>query len=1054
MSEIAGSVFSIRRAGRDGFVWWFGIIEYVSTDDPTSKPGYRYKVRIVGDHTQDKDVLPTEDLPWAVVMMPVTAPYIAGNLGGSSPMLEVGNWVFGFYYDEEMQKPMIIGSIGMLPGSTTVVNYKTADPKDVSGFYTSQPIDKIDPYKDGTPPKENPQGGPNAPWNNSVGTLPTKSYGQYTKRDTERDIPPIKRLENAIVSEEWCQEVADRCGPKDVKKTLSGIFEELFYAIGNRAGTVISDSGVNVINNISGEIKNLNSTIRKYVNKTAYVIDYFISKVKGFVKEQITRAIDALIKAIIRPTPEGNILTPITKFFNLLLSQVDCAIEDLGERLAKWLADVLFGYAEEIYKSTACQVDRFTQGVLEQIYSLSDLLISEILQPLESILSIIQNPLNLLRIIDKKILDLLGISCSSPTLTCNVYQSVCTDGNRDKTDKDILDKLIDSINNAFPGQRDNTKYICDDAKNGNSKSKTMVGVIGGVVVPEDVETMLFVVPETVDVREGDSARILVKREGFIDVAAALQYDTLSTASSTEGEDYAKTDGILTFAVGETEKEISVKTYYNFSNTNRRRLFLTFRIVTPVNANNLILGFGEGRSATSILISLAGNRDGSDVNPIADLDNTYRAAKVQDSAPIQTDVREYAEDDLPVINEPAVVDPESETDELLELSTIAEEDIPELISGDPPESDGGFVIPDTSPSDEKEQVENIFDSFDYPNERFPSDPIEPTDFDEEIPIEDVIEDTPENTNIPIDRYYVSNPNDPNEIERYISISTSKRVYDTSDVILYRIYSKNIPYGTEYSYRLITSDPSIVDGSMSGKFIIDSATTIISISLKAREYELQNVLDFVIVDTTLSHSVLVQNRGSVSNARIPTLNPERRPIVIDSDKIVTDSNGGIIDIPIESPGEVLYSERPYVTIIGSGYGARAVPVLSPVGEIVEIRVIDPGLGYITNQPTDLVGVIDDFTVIRPGFDYDSENPPELIVDGERNVARAIVNDEGFVVGAQVIQRDKVYDSVPTVNIIGGGHGAKIVPSLAFITTNEYRSRLETGTRIRKGVYIDCP
>ena len=47
--------------GRDGFIWFAGVVE--DRQDPL-KLG-RVRVRCLGYHTDDRNVLPTEDLPWA-----------------------------------------------------------------------------------------------------------------------------------------------------------------------------------------------------------------------------------------------------------------------------------------------------------------------------------------------------------------------------------------------------------------------------------------------------------------------------------------------------------------------------------------------------------------------------------------------------------------------------------------------------------------------------------------------------------------------------------------------------------------------------------------------------------------------------------------------------------------------------------------------------------------------------------------------------------------------------------------------------------------------------
>ncbi len=84
------------------FTWFIGEVE--GREDPL-KVG-RVKVRCFGWHSRDKEELPTEDLPWAQTIQPVTAPSAAPT------GLTLGVWVFGFFMDgDKAQRPMIMGQI-------------------------------------------------------------------------------------------------------------------------------------------------------------------------------------------------------------------------------------------------------------------------------------------------------------------------------------------------------------------------------------------------------------------------------------------------------------------------------------------------------------------------------------------------------------------------------------------------------------------------------------------------------------------------------------------------------------------------------------------------------------------------------------------------------------------------------------------------------------------------------------------------------------------------------------------------------------------------------
>lgn len=95
------------------FIWWVGVVE--DRDDP-EKLG-RCRVRIFGYHTEDKTILPTEDLPWAIPIQPINSASISG-IGFTPVGIVPGTWVTGWFLDgEDKQQPVMLGTI---PGKTPV----------------------------------------------------------------------------------------------------------------------------------------------------------------------------------------------------------------------------------------------------------------------------------------------------------------------------------------------------------------------------------------------------------------------------------------------------------------------------------------------------------------------------------------------------------------------------------------------------------------------------------------------------------------------------------------------------------------------------------------------------------------------------------------------------------------------------------------------------------------------------------------------------------------------------------------------------------------------
>lgn len=85
------------------FVWWVGVVE--DNIDPLASG--RARVRIFGWHTDNKSLLPTDDLPWAIPVHPVN------NSRTWAPLFP-DDWVVGFFMDgESAQFPVMFG---VLPG--------------------------------------------------------------------------------------------------------------------------------------------------------------------------------------------------------------------------------------------------------------------------------------------------------------------------------------------------------------------------------------------------------------------------------------------------------------------------------------------------------------------------------------------------------------------------------------------------------------------------------------------------------------------------------------------------------------------------------------------------------------------------------------------------------------------------------------------------------------------------------------------------------------------------------------------------------------------------
>lgn len=90
--------------------WFIGQVPLNQVENKVSKAkwGDRVKVRIMGYHPKDGNILKDEDLPWAIVLKPTSQ----GSLNRGSTAIVGGEWVIGIFLDDDYERPMIIGVLG------------------------------------------------------------------------------------------------------------------------------------------------------------------------------------------------------------------------------------------------------------------------------------------------------------------------------------------------------------------------------------------------------------------------------------------------------------------------------------------------------------------------------------------------------------------------------------------------------------------------------------------------------------------------------------------------------------------------------------------------------------------------------------------------------------------------------------------------------------------------------------------------------------------------------------------------------------------------------
>ena len=370
--EALSRLIPSHKIGNDGLSWWVGQIEETASDTK-GKGGWRYKVAIVGEHPKEKDLVETKKLPWATVMMPVNAPFMPGNIGGASAQLIPGCWVIGFYLDNDKTKPIIMGSIGQVPGATTVKNEVDKDDVD-SRFKTGTRLEAkfaVNPDKDGDDNLTETR--------DLVGVLTDGTKNENGVRvDLGNKVAVIEQ-------EDWCTETAQACKEKKLKDKIKSNLGQFLFNVQNNNGNI----GDFYVDKYTGGLYKSTSKARKNINKIISIIREFIAGSKGYITKLIRDAVDKLVKFLLRPNKNGNVLTGVTEWANKMLKDLGCKMEDLYLRVAEWLTNLLMSYINQIYRAAICQVDELVNGIISKIYQLMNQLLNSILGPLQDILGAI-----------------------------------------------------------------------------------------------------------------------------------------------------------------------------------------------------------------------------------------------------------------------------------------------------------------------------------------------------------------------------------------------------------------------------------------------------------------------------------------------------------------------------------------------------------------------------------------------------------------------------------------------------------------------------------------
>ena len=175
-----------------------------------------------------------------------------------------------------------------------------------------------------------------------------------------------------------------------------------------------------------------------------------------------------------------------------------------------------------------------------------------------------------------------------------------------------------------------------------------------------------------------------------------------------------------------------------------------------------------------------------------------------------------------------------------------------------------------------------------------------------------------------------------------------------------------------------------------------------------------------------------------------------------RAVVNSLGQVVGVNMTDLG-FGYNYSPFVQFVDAcdnGYGATGQAIVQN-GQVTNIVMLETGGGYIPtssitpdNQGEDVVGQIDGVKIVNTGIGYTQND----IIESECGVLKPVLDDEGRVIGANIVSAELGCTTLPKLSINSAtGVGAIIRPVMKYTRRSEIKVNIPPEKVIR---VVDCP
>ncbi len=480
--------------GKDGFIWWIGQVApaavWRNEKAEVAKDGswaYRCKVRIIGYHTFDGNILSDEDLPWAHVTVDPAFGSAQGSLG-STHNLTGGETVYGFFLDgDDAQQPVIIGCIYRNDNVRDLITKEAIESENSTQFKpfdanTSKLIQggtQIKSINDATLTRPSQSSTPV----NLQNSTPQKTNN--ANRPEQEDTGKNKLVRDDVASDIFL---------KNTQVTITSVNGCENNVIGQI--TQALQDFIAFVNGIQSYIGGyIDPLLNTFVDIT-YNIRRFASIISGIIKNIINVMRDTIIKFIgtlfgeligkIFPIPQQPIAAEATKN---ILNIIFCLFERLLDFLLDFLLDLLTGLVNNTINAAACAIEEFTASILSDLMEKIEELLGPIMSGLDwlaggiaSISSILSQASN----IASQVINFIGcdsLKCKTPSKWSSSFGP--SRGSVDSWNK-VLNNLNSSTNLgnlAIYGSRSSPSTACVQKSTNPTTQEDLIPVPIGTKFP-------------------------------------------------------------------------------------------------------------------------------------------------------------------------------------------------------------------------------------------------------------------------------------------------------------------------------------------------------------------------------------------------------------------------------------------------------------------------------------------------------------------------------------------------------------------------------------------